>query len=103
MTNQDRAEKIVKIFIGYEKASDKSFYDEVLVQLDEAVANEFAEGALDQQRRCAKHCEQQRAEGFAAAREQAAGMFKPDKYPDVPVQMTYEEAYDRILAMGADK
>ncbi len=44
--------------------------------VEEAVANEFANGALDQQRRCAKHCEQARAEGFAegfaACREMAA-------------------------------
>lgn len=37
MTPQERAEKIVKIFMGYEKAQDKSFYDHVLAEIQEAI------------------------------------------------------------------
>lgn len=33
MTPTERAEKIVNIFIGYEKVQDKSFYDHVLIEL----------------------------------------------------------------------
>ncbi len=37
--------------------------------------------------------------GFAAARERAKEIFDPRPYPDCPVQMTYQEAYDRIAGM----
>lgn len=87
MDNKTRAEKIVNLILDNhintvgESVDIEDGIASARAILDEAVAEEFAMGALDQQRRCAKHCEQQRQEGFASAREKAAGIVaKGDKY-----------------------
>ena len=42
-------------------------------------------------------------EGYRRGLEEAAEIFKPGKYPDCPVQMTYQEAYEGIRAKAAGK
>ncbi len=80
MTPQERAEKIVKDrFRRILNPSDLALIEEIAAQIEEACAEEFAKGALDQQIRCSKHCEQQRLEGFSAAREMAKGIAEDHK------------------------
>ena len=96
MNNRERAEKIVRIFMGYEKSSDKSFYDQVVVVLDEAVREAWGQDDLDHFRRVQK---QGFREGFAAAREKAAGI-ADDEETDMGMGIPNKIA-ERIRAMSA--
>lgn len=86
MTIEERAEHIVKIFMGYEKRSDKSFYDEVLIQITQACdearaeANELIDMRTktiqDDHNRCAHNADELVSKayekGFSDAIERAA-------------------------------
>lgn len=47
MTPEERAEKVVKIFMGYEKADQASFYDQVLPIIREAEKEAYEKGKKD--------------------------------------------------------
>lgn len=102
MNNTERAEKISDdILAGWSLPGmsvgnqikngclEGDLKEKIKAGLDEAVREARWEGTLTG-----------RLEGFAAAQEKAAGIFKPGPHPNVPVQMTYEEAYERIRAMS---
>lgn len=60
MNAEERARKILNLFLGYGvKGSDKSYYDEVLLEITEAFADGYLQG---------------NANGFRTAQEKAAGI-----------------------------
>lgn len=68
----DIAEQITQACAEHYKDREAAWKSNIDLAIAEARAEEFAKGAIDQQRRCAKHCEQQRQEAFSDAIEKAA-------------------------------
>lgn len=105
MTPQERAEKIVKMFMGYEKKGDsQSFYDFILIQIEEAQREAITKCNTYHCESChqdqesgdmypdecepgcccenARRIEQADKKGFSAAREKAVEIAKTVGYCD---------------------
>lgn len=80
MTNQDRAEKIVREFYAIKPD------EELIPQGNAAILARLITSQLDKAVREAEieHCERCHEEGFASAREKAANIFH-EHYPNEPV------------------
>lgn len=108
MTPTERAQKIVKLFMGYEKASDKSFYDEVLAQIEEAEREAYDRGCFDQLQIGQAYLDKERERVFASAREKAAGIIEEvergiKRLQEMGIQGDIVPLPARIRAMEADK
>jgi hypothetical protein len=88
MTPTEQAEKIHKKYCWCIEGRECFFVAEFTAQIEEAQAEEFAKGAIDQQNRCkeSQHdiCDKAYTEGFRAAREKAAGILdvEASRYTD---------------------
>jgi len=113
MTPMERAEKIVKIFMGYEKAQNKSFYDQVLLEIEEVQKEaHLATEQIVQGMTYSLGYDK----GFEAAREKAATIAydfddtqclpKCDSYAHeelCPLASTPKAIAERIRTMESDK
>lgn len=91
MTNQERAEKIVRFVI--DAKDSKQAMDFVYSQLDEAVREAWGKDDLDHFERVQK---QGFREGFASARERAAGIVADEGYGS---QEQWKNTIKRIRTM----
>ncbi len=96
MTPTERAEKIDKLVSICESDDWNETIKLFFAAIEEAVLEAFDNKFKNEHKRC---LEIEYGKGFSAAREMAKGIFENSPYPNCSVQMTYQEAQDRIAKM----